>query len=231
VLAITDPESEAAAVEARNDEAEVNKVRGELRPLIVADGRREEIEKLDAFDAAWAEFERVDERLLALAVANTNLKATRLLSRDGAEDLDRFVDGVAAMQDSVTDPGLLRALSRASTAALRSQGLLFAHIPAADAAEMTGLEQRMQAASAEVERSMGSVRESNQVAPTLLASTSHAWTAYQQVEAEVVRLSRQNSNVISFDVSVHAKREATKQCLAALAALATAIDVGPHAPR
>jgi len=231
VLAITDDESRAAADEAKTYEAAVDKARGALRPLIVADGRHEEIEKLDAFDAAWADLERVDERLLVLAVANTNLKATQLLSHDGSVALDHVVDGLSAMQHTITDPGLLRFVGGASTAALRMQGLLFAHIPSADDAEMARLEQRVEELRVQVDGALKSARESNQVSPELAAATWAAWTEYQRLAAEVVRLSRQNSNVLSFDVSVHEKRQATKRCLTALAELETAVDVGPHAPR
>jgi len=231
VLATTDDESKAAALEAKKYEVEVNKVRGELRQLIDAHGRPEEIEKLDAFDAAWAELERVDARLLELAVANTNLKAARLLSRDGAAVLDRFTDRVAEMQRTVTDPELLRTLSRASVAALRSQALLFAHIPSADDAEMTRLEQQMKELDAEVERCLSSARENGQPSQKLLASALGAWQENQRLTVEILRLSRLNSNVISFDVSVHEKRQATKQCLAALSALAAAVDLGPYGTR
>lgn len=231
VLATTDEESQALALEARTFGAEINTMRGELRQIIVADGRREEIEKLDAFDVAWAEIERVDERLLALAVANTNLKASRLLSREGTAALDRFVDGLTEMQRMVTDPEMIRTLTRAAVAALRSQSLLFVHIPSADDAEMTRLEQGMHDLSAEVERCLGSARESGQAELEQLASTSRAWDEYQRLAAEVVRLSRQNSNVISFDVSVHEKRQAMKACLSALSALSAAVDVGPHPRR
>lgn len=47
----------------------------------------------------------------------------------------------------------------------------------------------------------------------------------------MIRLSRLNTNVISFDVSVHEKRTATRACLDALAALRSAIESGPHASR
>src|SRR5262245_56250622 len=69
VLATTDEESQARAQDAQRSAAEINRLRGELRPLIVADDRRDEIDKLDAFDATWADLEEVDRRLLALAVA------------------------------------------------------------------------------------------------------------------------------------------------------------------
>ncbi len=231
VLATTDEESEASAVEAKNYEAEINKMRGELRQLIVADGRREEIGNLDAFDVAWAKLERLDERLLRLAVANTNLKATRLLSRDGGAALDRFVGALTNMQQAVTDPELLRTLARASVAALRTESLLFVHIPSADDAEMTRLEQQIHDLDAEVERGLSTARESGQPGSEQLAAASQAWGDYQRVAAEVIQLSRQNTNVISTDVSVHEKRQATKECLVALSALSDAVDVSAHARR
>jgi methyl-accepting chemotaxis protein len=231
VLARTDEESQAAALDARNEAAAVNTVRSELRQLVVADGRRGEIEKLDAFDTTWTELEHIDERLLALAVANTNLKATRLLSREGAATLDRFVDGLTALQRSVTDPELIRTLAQAAVAAQRSQALLFVHIPAADDTEMTHLEERMHDLSTEVERCLSSARENGQVGPEALASTAQAWSEYQRLAADVVRLSRQNTNVLSFDVSIHEKRQATKDCLSALSALSAAVNAGPDATR
>jgi uncharacterized protein YcfL len=231
VLATTDTESQASALEAKNFETEINTLRAELRRLIVADGQQGEIEKLNAFDVAWAELERVDARLLALAVANTNLKAIRLLSRDGAADLDRFVDRLAEMQRAVTEPELIRTLSRASVAALQSESLLFVHIPSADDAEMTRLEQQMRELNAEVARELDRARQSGRFEREQLTSASQAWDEYQRVAATVVQLSRQNSNVISIDVSIHEKRQATKACLDALSALSAAVDVGPHATR
>ena len=229
VLATTDEESQALAQEARNFETDINKLRGELRQLIVADARRGEIENLDAFDIAWAKLERVDERLLALAVENTNLKATWLLSHEGAATLNRFVDELMGMQRTVTEPEIIRTLARASVAALRSQSLLFVHIPSANDAEMTRLEQQMHDLNGEVERCLSTARESGQPRLEQLASASQAWSEYQGLAAEVVRLSRQNSNVISTDVSIHEKREAMKACLSALSALSAAVDVSPHA--
>jgi TolA-binding protein len=231
VLATTDEESQALALEAQHSAADINQLRSELRPLIVADGRHLEIEKLDAFDAAWAELERVDERLLALAVANTNLKAARLLSGEGAAALDRFVDELTEIQRTVRDPEMIRTLAGASVAALRSQSVLFVHIPSSDDAEMTRLEQRLRELNGEVDHSLTSARQSGQAWLDRLATASQAWSEYQRVATEVLRLSRENSNVISFDLSVHEKRHVTKECLSALSGLLAAIDVGPQAPR
>lgn len=231
VLATTDEESKSMAQEARQSAATINQLRDELRSLVVADGRRVEIEKLDAFDAAWAEVERVDQRLLVLAVANTNLKAERLAATEGAADLDHFVDALSEMARGTVTPETMHALSGASIAALRIQPLALVHIPSAEDAEMTRLEQRMHDLGEEVDRDLTAVRESGQVSPDRLAAATQAWGDYQRVLKEVLRLSRENTNVLSFDVSVHEKRRVTKDCLTALSALLEAVDIGPKAVR
>ena len=231
VLSTVDDESLALAHEARGHITEVNRLRGELRQLIVADGRQQEIEKLNAFDAAWAEVERVDQGLLTLAVANTNLKAARLSATEGAAHLDRFVDALTAAEGATTDIETTRALSAASIAALRIQPLLLVHIPSADDAEMTRLEERMRALTVEVDRNLASVRDGGKIPAEQLAPTTQPWVEYQRVVADVLRLSRENSNVISFDVSVHQKRHVMKECLAALEALQAATEVGPQGVR
>jgi hypothetical protein len=229
VLATTDEESKSLAQQAQQSAATINQLRGELRALIVADGRHVEIEKLDAFDAAWAEVERVDQRLLVLAVANTNLKAERLSATEGAAYLDRLVDTLDEMVRGVAAPETLRALDGASIAALRIQSLALVHIPSADDAEMTRLEERMRALGEEVDRDLGTVRDSGHVSADQLAVATQAWSDYQRVLKNVLRLSRENTNVISFDVSVHEKRQVTKECLAALSALLEAVNVGSKA--
>jgi hypothetical protein len=63
VLATTDEESQSLALETQRLATDINPMRGELRPLIAADGRPQEIEKLDAFDSVGQSW-RADQRLL-----------------------------------------------------------------------------------------------------------------------------------------------------------------------
>lgn len=231
VLASTDEESRSLVHEAEHSTAKINRLRGELRALVVADGRKPETEKLAAFDAAWADVERVDRRLLALAVANTNLKAARLSASKGAAALGRFVDALGDIMRGAEAAGTIRALSGASIAALRIQPQLLVHIPSADEAEMTRIEDRMHKLSEEVDRDLDTVRDGGLVAPERLAAAAQAWSDYQGILKQVLHLSRENSNVISFDVSVHEKRQVTKECLEALSALREAVEAGPRATR
>ena len=152
----------------------------------------------------------VDERLLALAVANTNLKAARLSAREGLAAVDRLVDALGAMQRASTDPETIRSPRRRV-----GRGPARA-VPAPDphpdrgrrgddaARAADGRARRIGRAHAgEPARCRGTSRQTRCVA------ASEAWTEHRRIAAEVVRLSRENTNVRSFDVSVHEKRKVT----------------------
>ena len=225
VLSTTDEESQTLANEAKGFATEINRQRRDLRQLVTIDDDPAEIAQLDAFDAAWREFEDVDKHLLAQAVANTNLKATRLAVSDGARVLDRFVDALVETQSSSADSELIRAALVASVSALQVQSLLMAHIPSPDDAEMGALEERIEGLSGETDRQLAVVgRTAASRSPEAPAAAVRAWSEYRPIVAEVLRLSRQNTNVLSFDVSVHEKRRVTKDCLSALAALLETIE-------
>jgi hypothetical protein len=231
VLATTDEESEAAAAETRKFAGEVDRLLGELRPPIARDGRESARQALGAFEAAWTELKDVDERLLALAVRNTNLKAARLSVGEGAAALERFVAALAAIRGESANPDDIRALADASSAALRVHILILVHIPESDPAEMTRLDEQIQALSEEVDRHLARARESGSGVDQQLAEASRAWAEHRRVAADVVRLSWENSNVISFDVSVHEKRKATRDCLDSLDALSNAVGASMRATR
>jgi hypothetical protein len=232
VLSTTDEESQTLANEAKGFATEINRQRRDLRQLVTIDDEPAKIAQLDAFDAAWREFEDVDKRLLAQAVANTNLKATRLAVSDGAKVLDRFVDALIEVQGSSADSELVRAALAASVSALRMQSMLMAHIPSPDDAEMGALEKRIEGLSGEAGRQLAVVGQmAAGRSPEKVADAMRAWSEYRRIVGEVLRLSRQNTNVLSFDVSVHEKRRVTKDCLSALAALLGTIDSVSQATR
>lgn len=232
VLAVTDEESKEFAELSRRSAAKIDELRASLTELIEIDPVRDEREKLAAFDAKWTEVKVIDARLLELAVANTNLKASRLLAREGSATLDRFTTAMDTMMTAATDVATVRALATAATAVTRIQSLLFVHIPEASDAEMTSLEARIHALGETVDARLRDVGPSIPAsASTAAADAAQAWAEYQRMSAEVLRLSRLNTNVISFDVSTHEKRTATRAALDALADLRASIQGGPHATR
>jgi hypothetical protein len=229
VLALTDEESRQFAEQSKRSDAEIEELKARLAAMIEEDGRPDEREKLAAFAAKWTALKDVDERLLELAVANTNLKAARLAARDGSAALDRFITAVDAMTTTSSDAAAVRSLAGAATAVARIQALLFVHIPESSDAEMTSVEARIRALSDTVDAALRGA-----ATPTVSSAASDAaaaWVDYQRITAEVIRLSRLNTNVISFDVSTHEKRAATRACLDALGELRDAIQGGPNPTR
>jgi len=222
VMATTDEESTAFAQESRRHTAEISQLSDDLRQRVLADGRPGEVKTLAAFDTAWGELRGVDERLLALAVANSNLKGARLAAGEAAVAMDRLVDELARVAAQSSDPKLIREVEGASVSALRIQTLLAPHVAAVDDGEMTKLEARMTELGAQVEEVLAEVHSS---------AASAAWRDYQRLTADVIRLSRLNTNVVSVDVSVHEKRRVTESCRSALAALLHEIQTGPGATR
>jgi hypothetical protein len=150
------------------------------------------------------------------------LKAARLAAREGAVAVDRVVDALAEQARESDDPVVLRRLSAASTAALRIQTLLPPHIASSDDAEMTRLEVRMRALGDQVKAVLDQWQSPGAKA---------AWDDYERLTAEVIRLSRLNTNVVSVDVSLNEKRRVTETCLGALGTLAAEIQGGPHPTR
>jgi hypothetical protein len=232
VLAQTDEESREFATQSKRSTDEIDRLKARLVELITDDGRSDEREKLAAFEARWNELKQIDARLLDLAVANTNLKAAHLVAREGTVALDRFIASVDAMTLACSDVAVVRSLAMAATAVARIQSLLLVHIPEASDAEMTSLETRIRELGTTVDAALqGAGRSIPSTAAGAATDAAQAWAEYQRVSAEVIRLSRLNTNVISFDVSTHEKRTATKACLDTLVELRSAIQGGPYATR
>ena len=187
---------------------------------------------ISASDASgmWTKSSDWMRKTAVAAVANTNLKALRLLTREGSATLDRFIAAVDTMTGSTDDVVAVRALAATATSVARIQSLLFVHIPEASDTEMTALEARMRALGETVDAQLKSGTTALP-ASSAKADAAQAWADYQRMSAEVIRLSRLNTNVISFDVSTHEKRTATQACLDALAGLRDSIQGGPHATR
>jgi hypothetical protein len=224
VIASSDEESHEHANASRKAAADVEAERRDLRALLESDGRPSELAKLEVFEAAWTRLRAIDARLLELAVSNSNLKATRLLAGASATDVNELVDALTELEAATAEPKALRELSAASVAALRIQTLLQRHIASASDQEMSALEQQLRSLSTPVDQALADPRPKAPAGVQQGAARARAaWARFQHDVAEVLRLSRQNTNLASFDLSVHEKRVATVEALNSLAALLTEV--------
>jgi hypothetical protein len=222
VMADTDEESQAFAEQSMQASHNVEKARHELEPLLT--GKPQEAELFQEFSRCWDKLQEIDREVLSLAVQNTNLKAFRLsfvpaaeAVRSMEEALNNLMDAVSASPDAVR---ITRLAARAVMGALNMYTLQAPHIAESAVPRMDEMEAVMQSLDTQVtdalQRLQALVDEPGK--PFLEA----AWTSYknfQNINAEIVDLSRQNSNVRSFTLSLGQKRKTTAECQDRLAAL------------
>lgn len=214
VLAETDAASQDNARRAQAAAEQIAAALKEFKELPA--GTPEEAELLRRFEDAFSDYRKADEEVLALAVQNTNLKAFALSFGPASEALAMLELALRPVLDAGGNGGkaLTAALlaSRALTAAVRIQALHAPHITEKTEARMDALEQRMAEADKDVRANLGALGPSG--APALAV-----YEEFHTVTAEVVRLSRLNTNVRSLALSLDRKVKVLAVCIEALDAL------------
>jgi hypothetical protein len=200
VLAITDEDSRKFADQARAETVAAEEARRELAKI-------SEPGELDSFSKVFAEFQRVDAEVLDLAVKNTNLKAYALAF------------GPATMAVKAMDAALAKLSSPAATEARVGAWRLLAslppHIAEESDAKMDAMEVAMTQEDRQVRRALDELAN-----PAATAS----YEKFSELRAQILKLSRENTNVRSLTLSLTQKRNVTAACQAALAALQQAIQ-------
>jgi hypothetical protein len=229
VMANTDEASQELADQSVRASQAVDKARRELGLLIEGQNNRREIELFSQFSSCWEKLQEVDREILPLAVQNTNLKALRLSFVPAREALERMAAALNQLMDaSASSPdalGITRLASAAIIAALNIYALEAPHIAETTEAQMNQIEAAMQRLDAPVMDALNSLQA--QAGATGKPFVDAAWTSYkdfQKINSEIIELSRQNSNVRSFAMSLGQKRNLMAQCQDLLTALQEAIQ-------
>jgi len=226
VMADTDETSVMFAGEAEQATQAVEKDSADLRSLLTSLQYSNELRLLDEFDKRFAEYRALDRSVLDLAVANTNLKAQRLSFGPAREAADAFRTSLdTVMPATQSDAWRVKALAATAVAAVREiQALQAPHIAESDDAVMTRIEERM-TASARVARDQLTML-AGATAPasrTQLAAASASLDGFLDLNAQLIALSRRNTNVRSLALSLGQKRMRTAACEDSLRALQDAL--------
>ena len=228
VMADTDDASAEAAREAEHARQAVQRNIDRLQPILQSLGYAAEILHLDAFKARFAEYQALDKEILPLAVENTNLKAQRLSFGPAQEAADAFRSSLEAAGKSVTSKDIdhvAALVARATAALLEIQVIQARHIAEADEAAMSRMEARMTASEAAVQNALDMLKgRLPSSAGAQLAAAIAAFERFKMINAEIVRLSRRNTNVRSLALSLGRKRTVTAQCDDDLRALDEALS-------
>lgn len=227
VMADTDEASVAFARESEQATQAVQKDVDALGPILLDLGYSNETRLLEEFRSRFAEYHTLDVSILELAVENTNLKAQRLSfgpAQEAADALRETLEKVAPLTPPA-NTWHVQALVATAVASVREIQVLQApHIAESDEAAMTRMEKRMvtseAAARSALEELASLVRPESR--PQLAAATD-ALDRFRDLNAQIIILSRRNSNVRSLALSLGHKRTLTAACEDSLRALQNAL--------
>jgi hypothetical protein len=217
VMADTDESSLAFADQSRQAAEAMDRDRRDLVLLVEKDYSDREMKLLQEFDRCGTELRELDQTILDLAVKNTNIKAMKLSFGKGSEVVKRFEEALGDLQQaktsSRTDNQIAETACKALVAGLKIHDLHAPHIVSPNDDEMDSIEARIAQNAEGIETSL--IQLKSLVPKEKLASLQEAKTAYEElmrVTKEVFDLSRQNTNVKSFELSLGRKRKITAQC-------------------
>ncbi|MHC1743403.1 MAG: hypothetical protein AB9873_10280 [Syntrophobacteraceae bacterium] len=231
VMADTDEASMAFADQSRRAAEFVERDRQELGLLLARDHTDKELALSRELDACWTELQKIDHEILDFAVQNTNLKAAALSFSKGREAMNRFegalkklIHGNASAADSEKDNRIVILAANAVAAGFNILSLHAPHIIEARDSKMDEIEAEMQRHAATVETSLQQLTDliSDGDIP-FLDEAKAAYAGFKEVTAEVVGLSRANTNVKSFELSLGRKRKIAASCDEILISLQEAV--------
>ncbi|MFH0727460.1 MAG: MCP four helix bundle domain-containing protein [Pseudomonadota bacterium] len=230
VMADTDEASMVFADQSRRAAGSLEQDRHALESLIEKDPTDKEKKLLGEFSDAWRELRNIDQEILDFAVQNTNLKAMALSFGKGGEFMRRFenaLDRLIISGLSADTPCRVTVLaSQALVSAFKIYNLHALHIAEQRDEKMDEIEARMRRYSAAIDVSFKELTSAAGVRDEDLGSVKEAMAAYADltaVTAEVINLSRRNTNVKSFQLSIGRKRRMVAQCDEILTSLLQAV--------
>jgi hypothetical protein len=224
VMAITDEDSQTFADQAHAATAAADQARRELENLL----QRGERERFSQFSQNFVELQRIDKEVLDLAVKNTNLKASALAFGPAAAAVKEM--DVALARVPADDVKVVRLIDDVRIAALRLQALLPPHIAEESDQKMDAMEAQMTQEDREVRRSLEALSAMPDLAGNSDLKTARAsYAQFSELRTQILKLSRENTNVRSLTLSLTQKRKAMSLCQAALAGLQEAIQNEPIA--
>jgi hypothetical protein len=217
VTADTDESSRTFADQSQKKSDALERDRQELGLLVKKDPSDREVNLLREFDRCWTDFRSIDRELLEFAVKNTNLKAAQLSFTKGLEAVKEFeeaLEGMMARQPAGReDPQIQRLVYKALLAGIKIHYLHAPHIAAANDEQMDKIEKDIKQNEVIIvktlERLTPLISEKEQVS---LSKAKSAFGELSKVTARVIDLSRQNTNIKSFELSLGRKRKVTAQC-------------------
>jgi hypothetical protein len=228
VLAITDRDSQTFAGRARAASTEVEQERQELGELQKAGGTQGEKELFNQFSELFAEFQRIDNDLLNLAVKNTNIKAYSLAfgpARAALNEMNAALSRlIASNTGSPEEKHVMLLAYGIEISGLRLQTLIPPHIAEESDQKMDKLEALMSREDKQIRKNLDELTalpKLNQNAD--LATAASNYSRFSKIKTKILALSRENTNIKSLSISLNQKRKVMLLCQDTLNRLQQAI--------
>lgn len=222
VMAETDEASQAFAAQSMQASNHVEQTRRSLAPLLREN--HQEAHLFREFSQCWDTLQEIDREVLSLAVQNTNLKASRLSFGPAAAAMRSMEEALNHLME-VASPSpaavpIIRLAAQAVMGALKMYTLQAPHIAESTVTRMEEMEAAMHSLDALVTDALQSLQALvDEPGKPFLETAWAAYKDFQNINTAIVDLSRQNSNVRSYALSLGQKRKTTAQCQDMLAAL------------
>ncbi|MES1206681.1 MAG: hypothetical protein ABUS79_12160 [Pseudomonadota bacterium] len=223
VLADTDEASAQFANQARQAADAV----AATLPLLEARTSGPDAGRVAQFRTQFQRYRQADDEILALAVENTNLKAQRLSFGPVRQAADQVVAALDAAVAAAAPNQRCQAqalVAQAERAVREIQVLQAPHIAESSDAEMDRLEAQMTARRSAARAALERLSEA--APPALrphLGTARAAMDRFDALAAQLIALSRRNTNVRSLALALRQKPALTAACDDTLAGLADAL--------
>jgi len=227
VMADTDETSIAFAREAEQTTQAIQKDVDALGPILSELGLSNEARLLGEFKDQFTHYRALDHTVLELAVENTNLKAQRLSFGPAQDAADAFRQALQAVVPADPAKDAWRAKALVATAVMNVREIQVQqapHIAEATDDVMTRLEKQMADSEKETRSTLkilaGLASEASQ---SQVDAAGAALDRFMGLNAQIVSLSRRNTNVRSLALSLGQTRTLAAACETSLHELEEAL--------
>ena len=213
VLAVADQDTADFAAQARQAMMAADSDRQALEALVGKRAVTGETVRIEELNACWTQFRQLNEEVLGLATQSTNHKARRLSDTQCAADMQNFE---ASLRRFAQQPGTdIRRVVLAYDALANGLNILALHRPHIDEADdgkMDIIEARIRAYDEAARKALAGLRGGLGAGNAELDAAEAAYDSFMTHTAEVLRLSRLNTNVRSAELTLGKSRLVLSHC-------------------
>lgn len=232
VLSASEQASKSYLESASVEIAAFERTRTELAKLVPK--RNDEIESTlsNRVDETFLEYQSISDKLSNLAIQSSNRKAYALAFGPAMELLQSMDSELAKIADrqadspSQTSFEILKTINGARLSGFRIQVLLMPHIAEPSEGKMDELEKKIADEDQVIQQNLVSLGSTIGESAGI-AKVESQYAEFKKIKSEIIRLSRENSDLRSVALALNEKRKAMLACQDALSNLEKAIRAEP----